>query len=157
VRVRNAAQMHTAVMAHAPQADVVIMAAAVADYTPQHRAEGKIEKTDGPMSIELVRTRDILADLGAGRGAAPHPVLIGFAAESGDPVARGEAKLARKKVDMIVANDITRADAGFDADTNAVTLVTATGHEPIPLASKAQISGVILDRAEALLDRIPAR
>lgn len=157
VRVRNAEQMHTAVMAQAPQADVVIMAAAVADYTPRLRVDGKIEKTDGPRSLELVRTRDILADLGTARGTAAHPVLIGFAAETGDPVPRAEEKLARKKVDMIVANDISRTDAGFDADTNAVTLVTVHGSEPVPLASKAQIAGVILDRAEPLLDRIAAR
>ena len=157
VRVRNADQMHTAVSAQAPQADIVIMAAAVADYTPRRRAEGKIGKSDGPMALDLVRTRDILADLGTTRGAATRPVLIGFAAESGDPVTRAQAKLTRKSVDMIVANDITRADAGFDADTNAVTLVTAQGDEAVPLASKAQIAGVILDRAEPLLDRIAAR
>ena len=156
VRVRNAAQMHTAVMAQAAEADLVIMAAAVADYTPRVRADGKIEKSDGPMSLELVRTRDILADLGAARAAGAHPVLVGFAAESGDPVARAAAKLKRKRADMIVANDITRADAGFDADTNAVTLVTAAGSEPVPLASKAQLAGVILDRAEPLLARIAA-
>ena len=155
VRVRSAAQMHMAVMAQAPQADVVVMAAAVADYAPRQRASGKIEKTDAPMSIELVRTPDILADLGASR--APHTVLIGFAAESGDPVARARAKLVRKRADIIVANDITRADAGFDADANAVTLVTADAAEPVPLAPKAQIAGIILDRAETLLARAATR
>ena len=155
VRVRSAAQMHTAVMAQAPQADIVIMAAAVADYTPRHRADGKIEKSDAPMAVDLVRTRDILADLGTTN--APHRVLIGFAAESGDPVARAREKLTRKRADMIVANDISRADAGFDVDTNAVTLVTADAAEAVPLASKAQIAGVILDRAEALLGRHATR
>jgi phosphopantothenoylcysteine decarboxylase/phosphopantothenate--cysteine ligase len=84
-------------------------------------------------------------------------VIIGFAAERGEPVARARKKLAAKKADMIVANDITRTDAGFDADTNAVTLVTATGAEPVALASKAQIAGVILDRGEALLGSTAAR
>ena len=109
-----------------------------------------------PLSIELVRTPDILAGLGAMQGAR-RPVLIGFAAESGDPVRRGREKLQRKRADMIVANDITRSDAGFDADTNAVTLITPSGDEPVALAPKAQIAGVILDRAEQILNRVAAR
>lgn len=157
VRVRTAAQMHAAVTAQAAQADVVVMAAAVADYMPRIRAEGKIEKSDTPLSLDLVRTPDILAELGAARGGSTQPLLIGFAAESGDPVARAKDKLTRKKADMIVANDITREDAGFDAETNAVTLVTESGSEAVPLASKAQVAGVILDRAETLLTRIAAR
>jgi phosphopantothenoylcysteine decarboxylase/phosphopantothenate--cysteine ligase len=157
VRVRSAAEMHAAVMAHARQADIVIMAAAVADYTPRERAGGKIEKSDGPLSLELVRTRDILADLGATRKDGDTRVLIGFAAQSGDPVGPAREKLARKKVDMIVANDISRTDAGFDADTNAVVLVTADGTEPVPLATKAEVAGVILDRAESFLDRVGTR
>jgi phosphopantothenoylcysteine decarboxylase/phosphopantothenate--cysteine ligase len=157
VRVRSAAEMHAAVMAQAGAADVCIMAAAVADYAPRLRADGKIEKSDAPMALDLVRTRDILADLGAARTAGQGQVLIGFAAESGDPVVRAREKLVRKNVDMIVANDITRRDAGFDADTNAVTLVTGAGDEPVPLASKADVAGVILDRAATLLARVATR
>jgi phosphopantothenoylcysteine decarboxylase/phosphopantothenate--cysteine ligase len=157
VRVRSAAEMHAAVMAQAGAADVCIMAAAVADYAPRLRADGKIEKSDAPMALDLVRTRDILADLGAARTAGQGQVLIGFAAESGDPVVRAREKLVRKNVDMIVANDITRRDAGFDADTNAVTLVTGAGDEPVPLASKADVAGVILDRVVALLARVTTR
>ena len=156
VRVRGAAEMHSAVMAHAATAAIIVMAAAVADYTPRRRVDGKLEKTDAPMSLDLERTPDILADLGAAKTAAG-PVLVGFAAEAGDPVRRGREKLERKHADMIVANDISRGDAGFDADTNAVTLVTATGDEPIALAPKAQIAGVILDRAEQILNRVAAR
>jgi phosphopantothenoylcysteine decarboxylase / phosphopantothenate---cysteine ligase len=156
VRVRSAAQMHAAVMAQAVEADIVIMAAAVADYAPRQRTDGKIEKTDGPVALDLVRTRDILADLGAARTAGFNPLLIGFAAESGDPVARAREKLARKNADMIVANDISRTDAGFESDSNAVTLVTEAANEAVPLASKAQVAGVILDRAEALLSRSAA-
>jgi len=156
IRVRSAAQMHAAVMAQSSEADIVIMAAAVADYAPRHRADGKIEKADGPVAVDLVRTRDILADLGAARMAGANPLLIGFAAESGDPVTRAREKLARKNVDMIVANDISRTDAGFESDSNAVTLVTETANEAVPLASKAQIAGIILDRAEALLSRSAA-
>jgi phosphopantothenoylcysteine decarboxylase/phosphopantothenate--cysteine ligase len=156
VRVRGAAEMHSAVMAHAATAAIIVMAAAVADYTPRRRVDGKLEKTDAPMSLDLERTPDILAELGAAKTAAG-PVLVGFAAEAGDPGRRGREKLERKHADMIVANDISRSDAGFDADTNAVTLVTATGDEPIALAPKAQIAGVILDRAEQILNRVAAR
>ena len=156
LRVRGAAEMHTAVMAHAARAAIIVMAAAVADYTPRRRAGGKLEKTDAPLSLDLERTPDILANLGAAKTAAG-PVLVGFAAEAGDPVRRGREKLERKHADMIVANDISRSDAGFDADANAVTLVTATGDEPIALAPKAQIAGVILDRAEQILNRVAAR
>lgn len=154
VRVRGAADMHAAVMAHAPGAAIIVMAAAVADYTPRLRAGGKLEKQDAPLRLDLVRTPDILAELGA-RRTGKGPVLIGFAAESGDPARRGREKLERKHADMIVANDISRTDAGFDADTNAVTLLTAAGDEPLPLAPKSQIAGVILDRAVQFLDRVP--
>jgi phosphopantothenoylcysteine decarboxylase/phosphopantothenate--cysteine ligase len=157
VKVRSAAEMHAAVMAQAASADMCIMAAAVADYTPRERAGGKIEKSDRPMALDLVRTPDILAGLGQSQGASPGRVLIGFAAESGDPVTRAREKLLRKHADMIVANDISRADAGFDADTNEVTLVTAQGDEAIPLGPKAQIAARILDRAETLLTRVAAR
>ncbi|CAN5709827.1 hypothetical protein BH18ACI5_BH18ACI5_13310 [soil metagenome] len=156
VRVRSAIEMHAAVLRSTASADVVIMAAAVADYMPLRRADGKIEKTDASLALELVRTPDILAELGHGRSGAHHPVLIGFAAESGDPVSRARAKLARKQVDMIVANDISRLDAGFDSDSNAVTLVTANGAEPIGLAPKSQVAATIIDRVEKLLDRAPA-
>ena len=156
VRVRSASEMHAAVMAQAPEAAIVVMAAAVADYTPRARAAGKVEKADGPLSLELVRTRDILAELGS-RPAGKGPVLVGFAAESGDPVGRGREKLERKQADMIVANDISRHDSGFDADNNAVTLLTADGEEPLALAPKAQIAGVILDRAEQILTRVAVR
>ena len=97
VRVRRALEMHLAVGQHAGDADIVVMAAAVADYMPEGGgAPGKIEKTDGPLRLTLVRTPDILAELGAARKGGHRPVLIGFAAESGDPVARGRAKLTRK-------------------------------------------------------------
>lgn len=156
VRVRSAAEMHAAVMAQAAAADMCIMAAAVADYTPRERAAGKIEKSDAPMALDLVRTKDILADLGQA-GDASGRVLVGFAAESGDPVARAREKLARKRADMIVANDISRPDRGFDAETNAVTLVTADGTEPVPLGPKAQIAAAVLDRAETFLSRTAPR
>lgn len=152
IAVRSAHEMQAAVQQHAGGADIVVMAAAVADYTPDRgRTAGKIEKGDVPLDLRLIRTPDILSDLSRARGAAALPVLIGFAAESGDPKTRGRAKLVRKKVDLIVANDILRSDAGFDSDANAVTIIAADGDTEIPLAPKSKIAAAIMDRAEAIL------
>ena len=103
------------------------------------------------MELRLVRTPDILAELGHTRRSSARPVLVGFAAESGDPVARAREKLQRKQVDFIVANDIARSDAGFEVDMNAVTIVSAEGDEHVQLAPKTEIAAVILDRAETRL------
>ena len=151
VRVRSAEQMSTVVQRHAREADIVVMAAAVADYTPQRRAAGKIEKTEAPMELALVRTTDILATLGKARGASARPVLVGFAAESGDPIERGRQKLTRKGADLIVANDISGESGGFDSELNAATIISRDGTEPFPLGPKTALAAVILDRAEALL------
>jgi phosphopantothenoylcysteine decarboxylase/phosphopantothenate--cysteine ligase len=125
----------------------------VADYAPAEGAHpGKIEKQDIPFELKLVRTPDILAELGRRRAGAPRPVLIGFAAESGDPVARGREKLRRKGVDMIVANDITLPDAGFDSESNAATIIGAGDDEVFPLGPKTELASRILDRAERLLE-----
>ena len=148
--------MHTAVTAVASGADIVVMAAAVADYTLSSRADSKIEKTDGPLQLSLVRTPDILADLGAARRGTDRPVLIGFAAESGDPVARGREKLRRKRADMIVANDISRNDAGFDSELNAATLITSHDEEAFPLGAKTGLASRILDRAADMLKPLPS-
>ena len=152
IRVRSAEEMHKAVHAAAPGAEMVIMAAAVADYTPASgRAAEKIEKSDAPLDLRLVRTKDILAELGAARRERARPLLVGFAAESGDPVARGREKLVRKAADLIVANDISRTDAGFDSDINAATLISRDAEETIPLGPKSDLAVRILDRAEQLL------
>ena len=157
VRVRSATEMFDALRAAALDADVVVMAAAVADYTPAARVAGKLEKADAPLELKLVRTPDILSELSKLRGGSARPVLVGFAAESGDPVARGREKLTRKRVDMIVANDISRSDAGFDSETNAATLISADGTEDVPLGPKSALAGIILDRAERLLDAVRHR
>ena len=153
VRVRSAAEMHEAVMRAAAGADVVIMAAAVADYTPAQRADGKIPKNDATLALTLERTKDILADLGTMRTAlgGTAPVLVGFAAETADVVERARAKRARKKLDMIVANEVGPADRGFDTPTNEVTIITATDEESVPLQSKERVAARILDRVEAIL------
>lgn len=151
VSVRSAAEMHAAVLHHARSCDIVVMAAAVADYTPEQKVTGKIEKAEGPLDLRLVRTADILSDLGRLRGSNPKPVLVGFAAESGDPVERGRAKLLGKHVDFIVANDITRADAGFEVDTNAGTIISQDSEETIAVTSKSDVAARILDAAELRL------
>jgi phosphopantothenoylcysteine decarboxylase/phosphopantothenate--cysteine ligase len=153
-RVRSAHEMARAMTQHAAGADAVVMAAAVADYTPERPSDQKIAKRDGPMTLTLVRTPDILADLGRARGPAATPVLIGFAAETGDLHARARRKLASKHVDLIVANDVSRADAGFDVDTNAAVFVSADGEVEQPLQSKSELASKILDRVEQLLARV---
>jgi phosphopantothenoylcysteine decarboxylase / phosphopantothenate---cysteine ligase len=150
-RVRSAEEMHAAVMRHAQDADVVVMAAAVADYRPERRSPGKIEKSERPMELSLVRTPDILAELGRTRDGRRRPVLVGFAAESGDPVERGRQKLLRKGADMIVANDISIEGLGFESDRNAATLVSHDGVEVVPAGPKAALAGRILDRTGQLL------
>jgi phosphopantothenoylcysteine decarboxylase/phosphopantothenate--cysteine ligase len=145
--------MHAAVLEAAPRADLVVMAAAVADYTPAGGAQSqKVPKGEGDLVVQLTRTRDILADLGAWRGARPTPVLVGFAAETHDVVASARAKLARKGVDLIVANDVSRGDAGFEVETNAATLVDADGERHEPLQRKTELAARILDRVGELLE-----
>jgi phosphopantothenoylcysteine decarboxylase/phosphopantothenate--cysteine ligase len=158
IRVRSAEDMHRAVMAQASGADAVIMAAAVADYTPEARADQKMAKTDGDLRLVLKRTPDILKTLGERRESSGGPaVLVGFAAETDNVVEKAAQKLRSKRVDFIVANDVSRTDAGFDVDTNEVALVSVDGTERVPLQSKAGVAGVILDRVEHLLvSRQPA-
>ena len=158
VRVRSAAEMHEAVMRAAAGMDLVIMSAAVADYAPARRAAGKIAKQDAPLTLTLERTRDILADVGAMRAASGSatPVLIGFAAETDDVVRKARDKRTRKRVDAIVANDVSRSDRGFEVDTNAVTIVTAEREQAVELQSKDAVAAVILDSAEQLLRRAAA-
>ncbi|MGE4053154.1 MAG: bifunctional phosphopantothenoylcysteine decarboxylase/phosphopantothenate--cysteine ligase CoaBC [Vicinamibacterales bacterium] len=154
VRIRSAAEMHAAVMESADAADVVVMAAAVADYTPATHSPQKVSKDETGSTLELERTRDILAEVGARRAArGGAAVLIGFAAETEDLVARAVAKRQAKQVDLVVANDVSRADAGFDVETNAVTIVGEAVNETLPLQSKARVAAEVLDRVEALLAR----
>jgi phosphopantothenoylcysteine decarboxylase/phosphopantothenate--cysteine ligase len=153
IAVRSAADMHEAVMRVASNADVVIMAAAVADYAPAAPAAQKVNKTDGPLTLTLQRTKDILSDLGSMRAGlgGERPILVGFAAETQDLLARAREKRVRKKVDLIVANDVSKPEQGFDADTNAVTIIGESDEQMVPLQSKARVASVILDRVEHLL------
>ena len=152
VKVRSAAEMHQAVLSRAADMDVVVMAAAVADYTPADRAAQKVPKGGETLTLLLKRTPDILGDLGQRRVASGGgPVLVGFAAETENVVANASAKREKKHADLIVANDVSRSDAGFDVDTNAVTIVGADGAEALPLQSKSRVAAEILNRVETLL------
>src|SRR5688572_31423777 len=117
-----------------------------------------MKKSDGPVTITLNRTKDILGELGKlpSRKQQRLPVLVGFAAETSDVVSYAQEKLKQKGVDLVVANDVSRPDAGFDVDTNAVTLVSAGGAEELPLQSKSAVAARVLDRVEQLLAS-PAR
>jgi phosphopantothenoylcysteine decarboxylase/phosphopantothenate--cysteine ligase len=151
VRVRSTREMRDAVIARADRADAVIMAAAVADYTPEAGvAAHKLEK-GGPLSVSLVRTPDILTELGERRGNRPRPVLIGFAAQTGDVVAPARRKLQSKRVDLVVANDVAAPGAGFEVETNQVTLVSAADVVTLPMMAKTDVASAVLDRLERLL------
>lgn len=152
VSVRSALEMHAAVMARAAEADAVVMAAAVADYRPA--AGPHAEKISGhhdSLTVTLTRNPDILADLARWRGERRRPVLVGFAAETGDPLPRAREKLRAKGVDLIVANDVTQPGAGFAVETNLATLVGPEGDERLPLMPKTRLAAIVLDRVEQLL------
>jgi phosphopantothenoylcysteine decarboxylase/phosphopantothenate--cysteine ligase len=148
VETPTAADLEREALARAADADVVLMAAAVADYRPAEPGAAKRAR-EGDWSLDLVPTPDILAAIGAAR--RPGQVLVGFAAETGDGLERARAKRERKGVDLIVLNDVGRADIGFEVAENEVVLVGPNGAEHLAKASKASIAAAILDRIETLL------
>lgn len=147
--VVSAADMHDAVMAALPDADLLVMAAAVADYRPATVAEQKLKKRDDDLTLQLARTTDILAATAS--LSSERLVRIGFAAESQDLVSNAADKLERKRLDLIVANDISRTDSGFGTDDNAVVLLDrAGGQRELPLLPKREVADRILDEALAI-------
>lgn len=149
IAVETAAEMHDAVLTRAATADVVVMAAAVADFRPTKAASEKIKKKAGIPEVTLERTPDILAGLGADK--RPGQTLVGFAAETGDVRQNAAEKLAAKGVDLIVANDVTAPGAGFEHDTNRVVILHADGTErEVPLAGKRAVARAVFD---AVLER----
>ena len=148
VDVTSAQDMYDAVMARAGDMDIIIKAAAVADYRPAQVADNKIKKSDGDMSIPLARTQDILAALG--KQKKPGQFLCGFSMETENLLENSRGKLARKNADMIAANNTTMAGAGFGIDTNILTLITPEAERQLPQMTK-------LDAANALLDEILQR
>ena len=151
VRVETAADMERAMLAEAGAADIVVMAAAVADFRPKEAAAQKLTKDDGLPEILLEPTPDIVTELVARR--RPGQVIVGFAAETHDALDRGRRKLGRKGVDLMIVNDVTAPGAGFNGDTNVVTVVSKESAEPLPLAAKSDVADAVLDRAAALLDQ----
>jgi phosphopantothenoylcysteine decarboxylase/phosphopantothenate--cysteine ligase len=157
VDVTTAREMHDAVVSIVEQADVLLMAAAVADYRLADVASQKIKKSKGKMTLDLARTHDILSAVAERRAETGFPrVVVGFAAESENLVENARAKLAAKKLDLIVANDVTARDAGFAAETNRVVILDREGGaEELPLLSKAAVAEVVLGRVLPLLTRQP--
>ena len=146
----SAKDMFEAVAVHAPNADLIFKAAAVADYTPADYSDDKMKKKDGDLSIPLQRTQDILKYLGEHRRV--DQVICGFSMETRDMLANSQAKLVKKNVDMICANNLKVEGAGFGVDTNVITLITANDVQELPLMSKEAAAGQILDRAVQLLE-----
>jgi len=152
IQVGKAQEMHQAVRDATHRADALIMAAAVADYCPIKVAKEKIKKGKAGLTLELERTRDILATV---KG---NFVKVGFAAESSNLVRNAREKLRQKDLDLIVANDITAKDSGFGTDTNRVTIIDRKGKaEELPLMSKREVADKVLDRVAKLLPKAGSR
>lgn len=149
VPVQTAEEMYDAIVSRAQDYDFVIKAAAVADYTPAVTADNKIKKKDGDMSIPLVRTKDILKALGENK--RPGQILCGFSMETENVLENSRKKLESKHCDMICANSLKSAGAGFGTDTNIVTLITKNSEESLELMSKEQVAHKILDKLLAIV------
>jgi phosphopantothenoylcysteine decarboxylase/phosphopantothenate--cysteine ligase len=150
VDVSTAAELDSAARAAFPETDVLLMAAAVADFRPRAPEDAKIVKAerDG-LTVELEPTTDVLATLGGLR--RPGQTLVGFAAEHGaGAIERGRGKLERKHLDAVVVNDIARPEIGFDSEQNEVTIVTAAGERAVPLGQKSAVAAAVLDAVEEL-------
>jgi phosphopantothenoylcysteine decarboxylase/phosphopantothenate--cysteine ligase len=150
VDVTTALELHAAVLARVDEVDVVIKAAAVADFRPADVATSKLKKDAGVPTISLVPNPDVLAELGQRRGEADTPVLVGFAAETDDVEAGGRAKLRAKRADLLVVNDVGASDAGFEVDTNRVVVLDRRGGRvALPFGTKRAVADGILDRVVA--------
>ncbi len=149
VEVFSAKDMFDAVTALSEQQDIIVKAAAVADYTPESYVDSKIKKKDGDLSIPLKRTMDILKYLGENKKEGQF--LCGFSMETDNMLENSKAKLSKKNADMIVANNLRDAGSGFKTDTNAVTLITRDGHRSLELKSKAEVAKEIFDEILGLI------
>lgn len=149
VEVSSASDMFDEVTKRADQQDIIVKAAAVADYTPESYVDSKIKKKDGDLSIPLKRTKDILKYLGENKREGQF--LCGFSMETDNMLENSKAKLSKKNADMIVANNLKDAGSGFKTDTNAVTLITRDGHRSLELKSKAEVAKEIFDEILGLI------
>jgi phosphopantothenoylcysteine decarboxylase / phosphopantothenate---cysteine ligase len=151
IPVSSAMEMRDAVMGQLGKATVIIKSAAVADYRPSVRAEAKIKKKGGPLTLILEKNPDIIAEIGKKKAGR---ILVGFAMESEDLIDNARAKLLAKNLDLIVANDVKQEGAGFQTDTNIVKILDGEGGiEELPLMDKMDVADRILDRVKAFLDR----
>ena len=150
VAIESSAQLCEAVLSRGEWADIVIQAAAPADFRPVQMAASKIKKTGEGMTLALENTTDIAKTLGERKHEGQ--ILVAFAAETDDVLDNARGKLVKKNADMVVANDVSRADAGFGVDTNAVTLITRSDARTLPLMSKRDVADGILDRVAELLE-----
>ncbi len=149
VRIQSTQDLLNAMTACCPEADIVIQAAAPADFTPAQAAAEKIKKQgDGDLVLTLRQTPDVAAQVG--RMKKLGQTLVGFSAETNDVLENAQAKLSKKNLDMIVANDVTAPGAGFDVDTNIVTFMTHEGKETLPCLPKRQVADALLDRVMKL-------
>jgi len=136
-------------MGELERADIIIKAAAVADYRPKQKNTQKIKKNDHTLTIELEKNIDILSELGK---VKDNKILIGFAAETSDLIANAKEKIVKKNLDMIVANDVTLPGAGFNHDTNIVKIIDKSGQcIDVPLCNKDEVAQIILDRILSLI------
>jgi len=155
VQVETTAELDAAVRERFPASDVLIMAAAPADFRPRDAGEGKLTRDRGKLTIELESTQDIVASVAAARRAGQ--TVVGFAAEHGEgAVERGRAKLSRKGLDAVVVNDIARSDIGFDSVENEVTIVSADGDREVGRRPKEEVAAAILDEVERFRTRAAA-
>lgn len=147
ISVETADEMRDALMSNLEGSDALIMAAAVADYSPEDRSQEKIESSNG-INLRLRKTPDILKEIS---GLKEKPVIIGFSAETGNKLERARQKLIKKGIDIIVFNDVTEPGAGFDVDTNKVTIIDRDKEVTFPLMTKEEVAGIILDRLSEVL------
>jgi phosphopantothenoylcysteine decarboxylase/phosphopantothenate--cysteine ligase len=157
IDVETASELESAAREGFGRADVLLMAAAVADFRPRNPEQSKIKKAGrDSLALELEATEDVLGALAASRRG--DQTLVGFAAEhGGDPVAEAREKLERKGLDAVVVNDISRADIGFDTEENEVTIVTSSGARPVPHGPKSAVAAAVLDEVELLRTQSSAR
>jgi phosphopantothenoylcysteine decarboxylase/phosphopantothenate--cysteine ligase len=148
VSVQTAQEMFDAVTQRADEQDIIIKAAAVADYTPAVTADSKLKKSDGDMKIELMRTKDILKTLGEDKREGQ--IICGFSMETDNVLENSRAKLEKKNCDMICANSLRTQGAGFGTDTNVITMITRDGCEELELMSKQDAAHKILDKLKTL-------
>jgi phosphopantothenoylcysteine decarboxylase/phosphopantothenate--cysteine ligase len=148
VNIQTAQEMFEAVTSRADEQDIIIKAAAVADYTPAQTADSKLKKSDDDMKIDLVRTKDILKTLGEDKREGQ--LICGFSMETDNVIENSRAKLEKKNCDMICANSLRTQGAGFGTDTNVITMITADGCEELELMSKDEAAHKILDKLKQM-------